>query len=583
MRCSQCPSVAERLGLRKRKISGMLRMEEDYTMRGGSTSPTGLPGTTRDQGITSPHPHSDEDIQSLLLPPNGNAPPHVNNSTGTLATQRPSSAPYDVKVADSRLELVSKCDTSPDTPPAMPGNNKQHWFEGIMGCLKPVWGIIGKTSVALPEKPEGNEGDWSIPFEDIGDLEWLGSGAQGAVFRGRLRGALVAVKKVKDKQETEINHLRKLNHANIVRFKGVCTTPPVYCIVMEYCPFGPLFNLIKNGHKIPPQLVASWAKQIAQGMNYLHLHRIIHRDLKSPNVLIGDQQRVKISDFGTSREWNDVSAIMSFAGTLAWMAPEVIRNEPCSEKVDIWSFGVVLWELLTGEIPYREVDNSAIIYGVGSNSLHLPIPNSCPDGFKLIVQMCWNPESRHRPSFKHILMHLDIAVVEIVTKTPEDYFQTQASWQEEIRAELSHMKASSRGRILASHSAAPGYEEDLICRRQQELKHAQDVREHYERKLNIANDLYLELSAAMLQLEQREKEINKREEVIKQQQQRSPVHQKRSKRGGGLVKGSLLKAQQKLTSSRSSLLSSDPRQVRGIVMCSILLSFSSTGSWECGA
>ncbi|KAA0200246.1 hypothetical protein HAZT_HAZT008319 [Hyalella azteca] len=135
--------------------------------------------------------------------------------------------------------------------------------------------------------------------------------------------------------------------------RGVCTTPPVFCIVMEYCPYGPLFNLIKNGHKIAPQLVASWAKQIAQGMNYLHMHRIIHRDLKSPkckcgavcqNVLIGDEQRVKISDFGTSREWNDVSAIMSFAGTLAWMAPEVIRNEPCSEKVDIWSFGVVLWQ-----------------------------------------------------------------------------------------------------------------------------------------------------------------------------------------------------------------------------------------------
>ena len=80
---------------------------------------------------------------------------------------------------------------------------------------------------------------------------------------------------------------------------------------------------------------------------------------------------------------------MSFAGTVAWMAPEIIRNEPCSEKVDIWSYGVVLWELLTGESPYKDVDSSAIIWGVGSNSLHLPVPQTCPDGFKLLMQTCW--------------------------------------------------------------------------------------------------------------------------------------------------------------------------------------------------
>ena len=91
---------------------------------------------------------------------------------------------------------------------------------------------------------------------------------------------------------------------------------------------------------------------------------------------------MKISDFGTSRMINDASTKMSLVGTYAWMAPEVIRNLPYNEKVDIWSYGVVLWELLTGEVPYRNVDNSAIIYGVGSNRMHLPIPKTCPDGFK---------------------------------------------------------------------------------------------------------------------------------------------------------------------------------------------------------
>ncbi|XP_076038121.1 uncharacterized protein LOC143023485 isoform X2 [Oratosquilla oratoria] len=392
--------------------------------------------------------------------------------------------------------------SSPDTPPGgvhvtYRDGQRVPWFEGIIGCLRPVWTIIGKA--ALSEKQAQTVDDWDIPFEEISDLQWLGSGAQGAVFRGRLKSVWVAVKKVRDIKETDITHLRKLNHPNVVQFKGVCTQAPCYCIIMEYCPFGPLYNLLKDGRDIPPDKVSNWAKQIACGMKYLHEHKIIHRDLKSPNVLIGNNQTVKISDFGTCREWNDVSTRMSFAGTVAWMAPEVIRNEPCSEKVDIWSFGVVLWELLTCEIPYRDVDNSAIIWGVGSNSLRLPIPSSCPDGFKLIVQMCWNSKPRNRPSFKYILMHLDIAAVEILSTPPETYFKTQASWKAEIRQQMATM--CSKGNHI------PKMEEDLVRRRREELKHAQDIREHYEKKLVIANDLYLELSAAMLQLEQREQEL----------------------------------------------------------------------------
>ncbi|KAK7044285.1 hypothetical protein SK128_019086 [Halocaridina rubra] len=305
---------------------------------------------------------------------------------------------------------------------------------------------------------------------------------------------------------------------------------------MEYCPYGALYNLLKDGSDIPPDRVATWAKEIASGMNYLHQHKIIHRDLKSPNVLIGSNQEIKISDFGTCREWNDVSTRMSFAGTLAWMAPEVIRNEPCNEKVDIWSFGVVLWELLTCEIPYRDVDNSAIIYGVGSNSLHLPIPSTCPDGFRLIVQMCWNNKPRNRPSFKYILMHLDIAAVEIRSTPPETYFKTQMTWKAEIRQQMASM--NSRG------SHIPHMEEDLVKRRHDELKHAQDIREHWERKLVIANDLYLELSAAMLQLEQREKELIKREHA-------NQIH-----KGKRRIVRPLIKAQERLQARKSGQFTS---------------------------
>lgn len=88
---------------------------------------------------------------------------------------------------------------------------------------------------------------------------------------------------------------------------------------MEFCPYGPLNQILTEGSKvITTNRVVSWSKQIAVGMQYLHMHKIIHRDLKSPNILIGQNEVIKISDFGTSREFNDISTKMSFAGTVAW-------------------------------------------------------------------------------------------------------------------------------------------------------------------------------------------------------------------------------------------------------------------------
>lgn len=125
--------------------------------------------------------------------------------------------------------------------------------------------------------------EWEIPFEQITDLSYLGCGGQGTVFSGTLNNIPVAVKKVYDIRETDIKMLRKLNHPNIVKFKGVCTQDPVLCIVMEYCPYGPLFNLLKNQKNVvTTNRVVSWAKQITSGMHYLHSQKIIHRDLKSP-------------------------------------------------------------------------------------------------------------------------------------------------------------------------------------------------------------------------------------------------------------------------------------------------------------
>lgn len=487
----------------------------------------------------------------------------IKEELGQLSLQ--SSSPKEEPPPEEQCDDNSHDDSTKQSP-SSPGvsvdyqnpSAAQHagWIDGLLGCLRPVWTIIGK---AAANEIKGRQDDWEIPFETISDLKWLGSGAQGAVFSGKLKGEVVAVKKVREQKETDIRNLRKLNHPNIVQFKGVCTQAPCYCIIMEYCPHGPLYNLLKDGEEVPPVRLVNWAKQIASGMHYLHSHKIIHRDLKSPNVLIGRGEIVKISDFGTSREWNEISIKMTFAGTVAWMAPEIIRNEPCSEKVDIWSYGVVLWELLTCETPYKDVDSSAIMFGVGNYSLHLPIPTTCPEGFRLLVKQCWNAKPRNRPSFKNILIHLDIASVEVLNKSPEDYLKTQATWKQEIRLHMQQMQ--SNGTHL------PKYEEEIIKKRNDELKHAQDIREHYEHNLDRVNDMYMEMITRLLQVDQQKQELNvkllqveQREKVLKVKQRQLEKWEqellKREKKVG--IKHSLLKAQKQLCKYNSSSNHSTP-------------------------
>lgn len=224
------------------------------------------------------------------------------------------------------------------------------------------------------------------------------------------------------------------------------------------------------------------------------------------SILIGRDGIVKISDFGTSREWkNEMSTKMSFAGTVAWMAPEVIKNEPCSEKVDIWSYGIVLWELLTCEIPYRDVDSSAIIWGVGNNNLHLPIPSSCPEGLSLLIKQCLSVKPRNRPSFRIILNHLEIAGNELLRQTEKEYFEAQQAWRKEVQTKMSTVGKNSQR-----------MEQDLVKKRQEELRHAKDIRQAYERKLEKTNQMCLEVNVLLQQLMVREQEVAEREKLVLQ-------------------------------------------------------------------
>lgn len=422
---------------------------------------------------------------------------------------------------------------TPDTPSPqqqqqgnIPPPGKPSWVEGIFGCLRPVLAIINKGGT---NEIKGNhQDDWEIPFESITDLAYIGCGGQGVVFSGRLGGQPIAVKKVESLKETDIRILRKLNHKNIVLFRGVCTQPNCYGIVMEFCDHGPLYDMLKErSDMLTPKRVVAWAKDIACGMNYLHQHKIIHRDLKSPNVLIGDNYTVKISDFGTSRIWNEVSTKMSFAGTVAWMAPEAIQESPCSEKVDVWSFGVVLWELITCEIPYKDMEQSSIMYMVGCGKLHPPIPATCPDGYKLLMKMCWKLNPKERPSFKLICNHLEIASVDILSRYgDDDFFKTKNAWKEEIQSQITQFKVQ----LLKRKNQFQYEEEQLIRRRELELKHISDIKQLYDLELQKVNQLRMQLSTGLMHVQQQKQELRKREQQIGKRRIMQPIMKRLEKR-----------------------------------------------------
>jgi mitogen-activated protein kinase kinase kinase 9 len=227
-------------------------------------------------------------------------------------------------------------------------------------------------------------------------------GGFGEVKRAFHGNQLVAVKEARHNPELDFSVTRKnvlqeamlfwsLNHPNIVSLRGVCLLPPKFCLVMEYAVGGSLNRILSSSRRIPPDVLIDWAIQIGRGMNYLHNGApisVIHRDLKSSNVLISESiddgdlrgRTLKITDFGLAREAYNTTR-MSAAGTYAWMPPEVIKAGTYSRASDVWSYGVLLWELLTGEIPYKGFDSLSVAYGVAINTLTLPIPKTCPEAW----------------------------------------------------------------------------------------------------------------------------------------------------------------------------------------------------------
>eukprot|EP00053_Salpingoeca_punica_P020922 m.212479 g.212479 ORF g.212479 m.212479 type:complete len:598 (-) comp20490_c0_seq1:198-1991(-) len=282
-----------------------------------------------------------------------------------------------------------------------------------------------------------------IDFDQIKIFECVGTGRFGSVHRAEWDGKTVAVKKIVC-FENEANLLASLRHKNIITFFGACTNAPNSFLVTEYAEHGSLYEfLIEN--ELDYHRIVTWAAEIASGMDYLHdgasHERIMHRDLKSLNVLVTGTYVLKICDFGSSRALGTETNCNTYAGTYKWMAPEMIRPGPVTEMCDVWSYGVILWELMTQEIPYGDMDGVAVAWQVAAQGLRLPIPEACPSEFAALMKQCMTDAPEMRPPFSRILQLLDRMKQDGNMDVQwQAFFQDRELWKGEIDAVIDSYK-----------------------------------------------------------------------------------------------------------------------------------------------
>ncbi|CTQ86851.1 Mitogen-activated protein kinase kinase kinase mlk-1 [Caenorhabditis elegans] len=241
------------------------------------------------------------------------------------------------------------------------------------------------------------------------------------------RADVVSTDEQLEQLKREANLVNGLSHNNIVRLLGICLEDPYFGLLLELCEGSSLRNVCRNLNSdaaIPLGVLIDWATQVAEGMEYLTKQGYVHRDLKADNVLVKeevclcmdeemfqyayclkcgkrpfDKLQLKITDFGVTRKMTADANRFSTAGTYAWLAPEAFKEGTWSEASDVWSYGVVLWELLTREEPYQGHIPATIAFQIANKGQNLSIGDSCPDRWKKLMQDCWNLEPNFRPKF----------------------------------------------------------------------------------------------------------------------------------------------------------------------------------------
>jgi serine/threonine protein kinase len=305
-----------------------------------------------------------------------------------------------------------------------------------------------RKSAGPPEIPPEE-----IIFDPIKD--YLGGGAYGKVYRGFCRGKNVAVK-IPSKQNMteselqsfrhEVEIMRHIFHPNVVLFLGACTQPNKIMIVTELMKTD-LERLIHHNpevSKITLYQRLKMAKDAALGMNWLHgICRIIHRDLKCANLLVDNNMTVKVTDFGFAENLKVDRYLLDKKGpkgTALYMAPEVMRQEEFNEKADVYSFGLILYELISGEELFPQYEELDPFFQAICIDHERPIPPPhTPPSVAALMKRCWSADPIYRPSFEEIIRSLDEILIEVAIQDPiarnfwrNNFYSPKKGLQEEV-------------------------------------------------------------------------------------------------------------------------------------------------------
>ncbi|CAK8577693.1 unnamed protein product [Lathyrus sativus] len=250
-------------------------------------------------------------------------------------------------------------------------------------------------------------------------------GAHSRLYHGKYEGDQhVAVKliRVPDDDEngmlaaklekqfiTEVTLLSRLHHQNVLKFVAASRNPPVYCVITEYLSEGSLRAYLHKleGKTMSLQNLIAFSLDIAHGMEYIHSQGVIHRDLKPENVLINEDFHLKIADFGIACEEAYCDLLAYDPGTYRWMAPEMIKRKHYGRKVDVYSFGLILWEMFTGRIPYEDMTPIQAAFAVVYKNSRPVIPLNCPPAMRALIEQCWSLNPDKRPEFWQVVKVLE--------------------------------------------------------------------------------------------------------------------------------------------------------------------------------
>jgi fused-like protein len=265
-----------------------------------------------------------------------------------------------------------------------------------------------------------------MPLEDYHVLELVGEGSFGKVFKGRRKfcGQIVAIKFIpttgrSEKELTtlrqEIEILRTLQHENIVLMLDYFETETEICVVTEFAQ-GELFDILEDDRSLPEEVVRSIARQLVQALHYLHSHRVLHRDMKPQNVLLGAGSRVMLCDFGFARAMSQHTTVLtSIKGTPLYMSPELVQEQPYDHRADLWSLGIILFELFVGQPPFYTNNIYSLISLIVQQEASYPSHMS--PQFKSFLSGLLTKRPEHRLAWPQLLHHPFITGAATLSRT----------------------------------------------------------------------------------------------------------------------------------------------------------------------